>query len=540
MLDRNGNEKKKTEAIDIAKYMYFIVILGVYPIFLSSQRYFNITITKYRFFIISSVVFLALCFLAALLNKFKVTEKPIAEIKLPWYKDCKFFMLVFLMSNFCAVIVSKDFENAIYGTDGRYMGFFTYLMIAAVFLMVADYSQVRFMPIMLAFAFSSSVSFIIAIMQHTGKDFLGLKEGISPKQYDIFISTFGNINMFASFLAVSVSAFLAMFIFTKKILYKLVASIVMVLGGMSLMIANSDSGYAGTAVAIVVLFFLALYFYRICDFFWGITILALGNYLSVIFNRTFVDNYKMRGGVAQALDNVFVSVALLCFILVVSVLMTIVWKLKKDAILKWDRKIIMCSFGVLLLIGICVATYIGVKKKLSLFTFDYKWGTYRGYIWTKVVELYKDAPIKTKLFGFGNESVKYYMKEYFYNEMIGNTGRVYDNAHNELLQYLFTTGIFGCLSYIGLFITSFVFMIKKAAYVVKTSWESMKTREMVDVRLACYEKQTEIMICLAATTGYFAQGIINLNQPITTPLYFVILAIGVSMAKNVDLEEKVE
>ena len=36
-----------------------------------------------------------------------------------------------------------------------------------------------------------------------------------------------------------------------------------------------------------------------------------------------------------------------------------------------------------------------------------------------------------------------------------------------------------------------------------------------------------ISVCLAATVGYFAQSILNLNQPITTPLFFVFMAMGV-------------
>lgn len=37
--------------------------------------------------------------------------------------------------------------------------------------------------------------------------------------------------------------------------------------------------------------------------------------------------------------------------------------------------------------GLVVFVITGNVLKLSLFDFNYKWGTYRGYIWTKCVEL---------------------------------------------------------------------------------------------------------------------------------------------------------
>ncbi|MBO5387133.1 MAG: O-antigen ligase domain-containing protein, partial [Lachnospiraceae bacterium] len=78
-----------------------------------------------------------------------------------------------------------------------------------------------------------------------------------------------------------------------------------------------------------------------------------------------------------------------------------------------------------------------------------------------------------------------------------------DNAHNELLQYLVTLGILGVISYLGVVVSSVFYMLKygKGNYMVYGFF--------------------------TATVGYFFQSIINLNQPITTPLYFVIMALGV-------------
>ena len=90
--------------------------------------------------------------------------------------------------------------------------------------------------------------------------------------------------------------------------------------------------------------------------------------------------------------------------------------------------------------GLIVFVIIGNVLKLSIFDFNYKWGTYRGYIWTKCVELFNEAPLMRKLFGYGQETVRMLTVSNFHDEMLDITGKVYDNAHNELLQYLLTIG----------------------------------------------------------------------------------------------------
>ena len=40
--------------------------------------------------------------------------------------------------------------------------------------------------------------------------------------------------------------------------------------------------------------------------------------------------------------------------------------------------------------------------------------------------------------------------------------------------------------------------------------------------------------CLAGAIGYLTQALVNLNQPITTPYYFVILASGIGYIRYRD------
>ena len=100
------------------------------------------------------------------------------------------------------------------------------------------------------------------------------------------------------------------------------------------------------------------------------------------------------------------------------------------------------------------------------------------------------------------------MEGRFYEEMVEVTGRTYDNTHNELLQYLLTTGLCGLVTYLGLLISSIRYMLKNA------------------------KKDVRVYLCVFAVLGYFAQSIISLNQPITTPLFFIFLAMGVGFVND--------
>ena len=123
-------------------------------------------------------------------------------------------------------------------------------------------------------------------------------------------------------------------------------------------------------------------------------------------------------------------------------------------------------------------------------------------IWRRCWNIFEDADPLHKLFGHGNETIAAQMKQY-YAEMVSITGKKYDNAHNELLQYLVTTGLFGVISYLGFVVTSFLYIGRRL-------------------------KGDPIAIaCLAGGVSYFAQSLVNLNQPITAPLFFVIVAAGV-------------
>ncbi|MCI5792189.1 MAG: O-antigen ligase family protein [Lachnospiraceae bacterium] len=92
----------------------------------------------------------------------------------------------------------------------------------------------------------------------------------------------------------------------------------------------------------------------------------------------------------------------------------------------------------------------------NLLIFNADWGTRRGFNWNLALGYIKDFPFFKKLFGTGPETYPIYTYSYDYYNMVNAYNEVYDSPHNEWLQYLFTTGILGFVSYYGWVITSII------------------------------------------------------------------------------------
>ena len=93
--------------------------------------------------------------------------------------------------------------------------------------------------------------------------------------------------------------------------------------------------------------------------------------------------------------------------------------------------------------------------------------------------------------------------------------KIYDSSHNVLIQQLLTTGIIGLTAFVGFFISCMVCMIK-----------NMKGSPAAAA-------------CLAGAAAHFAQALVNPEQPIVTPLFYVLLALGVGIVRKKRMDEKV-
>ena len=99
--------------------------------------------------------------------------------------------------------------------------------------------------------------------------------------------------------------------------------------------------------------------------------------------------------------------------------------------------------------------------------------------------------------------------------MINRHGSVFDNAHNEYLNYLVTVGILGAAAYIAALVSLVVRCVKRC------------------------KDNAGILIVIVVVTSYCAQALFNIATPIVTPYLLVFLGIGEAYLRrsNVSIKE---
>ena len=114
---------------------------------------------------------------------------------------------------------------------------------------------------------------------------------------------------------------------------------------------------------------------------------------------------------------------------------------------------------------------------------------------------YKNFSFVHKLFGTGPDSVYVVMEPYFPEMVVKFDEGSTDCVHNEFLNYFISQGILGLISYLALLGTVTVRALRRA------------------------KENPVVLIFLSAVICYAVQSVVNLYQPITTPLFFLFLTI---------------
>lgn len=495
--------------------LYLAAMFIIFPLYYT-QQYSNIRHDKYDVFLVLS----ALLVVGEVFLLFALASKGKAKDNISAYKTLTttdYAMLALLLVYVVSTIFSAYREDAFTGEAGRNNGCLIMIVYVAVyFIITREFSHWEYL--FAAFALGSGIVFLLAVLNFYYIDPLNMYVGYEPADVENFSSTIGNKNLVSSFICVCLPALMLLFMNTKSRLLSAIYFIAEVLGFSALMVSDSDSGFVGFfALLLLVL----VYYIRkpnyMFKYFLSLFSMLLGAKVLFVFSVAAQGKVKEL----SSIPSFFVYTNGLSFVLILLTLILcgvffIISRKNAEALLPkavfYAAAAVVAACFLAVVYMIIKYTFIDTTSELngisSYFRFDDKWGTHRGYIWRKSFEIFLDANIKDKLIGCGPDTLVYPFTPFF-AELASRFGNDSTNcAHNEYLNYLVTTGILGLAAYLAV-IASFI------------------------VRAVKYAKHNPlIIVCAGSVICYSIQAIANITQPITTPLFILMLCIGEALCRQ--------
>ncbi len=347
--------------------------------------------------------------------------------------DC--ILACFAVTILFSALFSRNTAEAFWGNAGWSVGAATMLcLVAAYFILSRHYAGTANAWFFVLAA--NTVIFLLAIFHSMGLDILGLHANIVPRQFYLYVSTVGNVNWLSGYLCLILPAFFVFFLMATDQMTVILYGCVLTLGMMNVLLCLSESIFAGIWIcAFFALPFILRDSKRIRRL--GILLFSFGICtLLVAYLPLFAEKQRRARGLFSILLDwkaafLFCIAGCLCFFVLPAL-----WdKIGKKAVEK-----IIISTEILMAVSSVVAICILIRS------YDNSWGNNRGQIWNTSIEIFRNFSLKEKLIGVGPEMLRFY-----YDGMTSHSLLVL-TSHNEWLQWLLTTGIWGGILWAALFL----------------------------------------------------------------------------------------
>ena len=525
---RKQEDTKNSYQDNVALIMgvFTLAVLCLLPV-VFRDFYFNILETKYQFYSIVAIAALVV------MGGYGLASGKIGE----WFAKFDFktwrksmsvadwAMIVFWLTNVISWLLCKDWRwEAFWGTSGRYNGVFLMTVYMAVYFLVTRFFHLKQWYLDAFLAVGVFVC-VFGITDYFQMDVLGFKANMLDSQKAIYTSTFGNINTYTIYVAALMAVSMVLFTQEKNQKRMLWYYGNIVLSAFALIMGTSDNAYLSIAA---IFGFSPLWLFKTKT---GLRryVISVATLFTVILCIRWINT-----AYASSVLGIEGAFGLIAGLRVLPVIVGVLWiiaaaltamavkeskkrpmdrteNLNKGFVYAWIAVIVLvCAAAVYVLYDANIAGHADKYGAVSSYVvFNDAWGTERGYVWKRAMEIYtgKLNPLQ-KIFGYGPDTFALLMQYYFPAQMQGDTMVVYDSAHNEYLHYLVTIGFVGMTSYIVFMVGSVVTMAKR-----------MK-EEPVAAAL------------MLAVLAYMTQAIVNINLPIAMPIILQLLAMGAGKKKK--------
>lgn len=469
--------------------VYGILILSVFPLYFENN-YINILEAKVRFLKISGTIFMIVILTLVLLSAERVNVGK---------RD--FFLLTFLLSTVCSVLVSDFKSEAFLGQKGRMLGGYVVVLCLVICFFVSRYFILKIQWFYL-FMFSNAIVFLLGVLNYFQIDPLRMYENLIESQHTIFYSTIGNTNFLSSYICLIVPVMMGVFYTTKRRMLFFLSIPFLVLVFFCTFAMKSDSWILGIGGAFVVFFLFAfqsvLYMRRF--------IILVGTFLvSCILAKLFIYpdiSMNLDTSLAELIiygvrAHFFFQWEIITFeILLVLFLICYSRLAKKEKVFVWLRRIV---YGIFIMAALLVL--IRYAEYTIMIASGDRFGSGRGYIFRTTWQRFLDLPLKNKIFGYGMNGYSRWINNNTLTEVIDFQYRNFIDAHNDFLQVLITSGVFGVIGYFGFLLFSLYSFVKKLI------------------------NSPVFLAGIAMIVSFLMQGAVNSVQVFTLPVLLVLLGV---------------
>ena len=525
--NNNSSKNKKSDFGFYTLLKYFGIafsslMVSLFPLFLTN-RYFNIRHDKlYLFYILGGLLVFSVIAVFVFFDNRTREEKLNSKVTLKDFSVTDFAITAFVLSAVISTVFSDYPLASLTGQAGRNNGLILIVLYALVYFIISRiYRENNIVPI-LACVVSATVS-VIAILQQFYWDPLNLYAGLGGSQIGKFISTLGNRNILSAYLCITLPLSFMMFIYGKKLYELAIGGLTAIITFAGVICCNSDSSILGTGAFLI---FCIIFFIRNLEktsrLFFLIGAMIAGCKIVRIFSF-IMEDYSMKFSKIQSFfvyGNTYIAIFI--FFAIALALLFLNLKYPKYKNPKTVQYCALAAFALAFSVILALIIYYSVfdtKTKLTgimtFLRFDDSWGTHRGFMWKRALYVFINVDIFQKIFGMGPDTFEKAMDIFGYNnELMRYKNETTNCAHNVYLNYLITLGLSGTISYITATLSVLIKAVRRAA------------------------QNKYAMIFAGSVLCYSVQSVVNIDQPITTPIFILMIAIVESQNRKVKFKNQ--
>lgn len=517
--------------------IYVLFYLCVFPL-ATHDKYFDILDFRFKLYwlptLIYGILFLVLGLLYLLSDKRSNGGTLTAKLKenLKWSNlrtkltktDICFIALIFIMT--LSVIFADYQYEALWGSRGRFNGLVLWLMFFIAYWLVTRFYHFRKWHLY-AYLIAACLPEIWGITDFFMLDLLHFHVGGAAEYIYTFVSSVGNINTYTNMVALHFGASVTLFVLSDCKWEKLLTFVAVVISSFAIVMGISDNGLLAAGAIFAFLPFIAWTSRKhIIRFFVTFSIFATSVLVTAYLTTQHATIAVADGGsvlvtIGKTKAFMLLTAALWLFTMLIAAMFHRKKSDEQEAkTTRAARRIWLALFivAVVAVIVVLVDANSGRHPEIweaykNVLIFSDTWGTGRGINWRFAWEFFTEkSSFLDKLIGNGPDTYYIITMDNFKHLMKDAGYGIFDSAHNEYLECLVTIGVLGTIAYIGMLATSLQQMLKN-------------------------RKNIYAVACGFAILAYAVQAVVNIAIPITTPIFMILLYVGINSSQSSNFEK---